>query len=139
MVSQGVELGMTDTPGPPPSFNRLNGGGVLEVTFKGYVTAAVIAQLVPATTAALEDAPARFVVIETAAVSGYSPDVRAIGSQFLSLLKEHGVEAVYLAAPNAAVRMIGAALSMATGARLRIKHGREAVDAHIAQQMVEGG
>jgi hypothetical protein len=60
-----------------------------------------------------------YLICDTREVDGYDPSLRGPARALLSLLKQHGLKEIVIVTQDSAMRLLGAALGLAVGARVR--------------------
>ncbi len=88
--------------------------------FEGHVTGSQVSSLAERVRQVVDDRHPHRCLIDTTTVSGFSPDVRSPGRDFLNLLRELGVKHTVAAVPNPMVRMMGSAIALGVGFPLKL-------------------
>jgi hypothetical protein len=96
--------------------------GVIELVFSGHASSDVVVAGVADMRSLLAQAghePLAAALIDTSPLTGFDAAVNAPGRTLLSLLVDYKVSFIACVATSGPVRMVGSALSMTTGARVR--------------------
>jgi hypothetical protein len=113
--------------------------GVVGVVFRGHASSDVVTSAVTGVAELLGDGAVRAALIDTGPLTGFDASVSSPGRKLLEVLVAHGAQIVASVAPSSAVRMLGSALSLATGARVRFFANEAEADAAIARALVKLG
>lgn len=110
---------------------QLRNASTIEATLSGPISEIDIVSLRRQMVALLDEAPVRWVVIDTARMTTFSPKVRVPAVPFLEEIKRRGVQLVVVITPSALVRMVGATIALAAG----LPH-KFIADAHDADRLI---
>ena len=118
--------------------------GVVELVFSGHVSSDVVVAGVADMRSLLAVAghePLSAALIDTSPLTGFDAAVNGPGRTLLSVLVDYKATFIACVATSGPVRMVGSALSMTTGARVRfyatVAEADAAVDAAIAQAVAK--
>lgn len=100
--------------------------GVLEIVLRGAIAGPTIDRALRDARRLIAAAAPGAVVLDTAAVERYAPDVRGPGVQLFALLRGCGVDHVVLVASSGPIRMIGSAVAFAGRLPLEVCPTRDA-------------
>lgn len=93
--------------------------GIVNVRFEGHASGDVVTAAVAAVEKLVGAQNVDAALIDCVPLTGFDAAVATPGRALLSFLHAHRAKIVASVAPSSAVRMLGSALSLATGARVR--------------------
>lgn len=103
----------------------------IEVVFAGHVTGAGMQRALPRLSEMLQLRMLRQVLIDASQITSYTPDVREPGRELFRLLNSAGAQITVAITPSPIVRMMGAAVALATGTRIRFVPARAEAITHL--------
>lgn len=109
----------------------------LEITFEGNVSQALTEQLVKDFIAATAERGPRYALFDMTTATGINASVRANATRFLSEFKLKGGREIIAVVTNTSVRMIGQALTFASGVQLKMFPSRETALTYIVSKLRE--
>lgn len=109
----------------------------LEVTFEGQITQPLVEQLLKDFFSVTADQPAKYVLFDAVQGTGFSPAARAGALRFLAEFKARGGKEIIAVVNHSAIRMLGQALTFASGLPLKMFTAREQAMAYIVSKLRE--